>query len=84
MTDNPDTPAMTPAERRRLFRAGARGYAFFPGTGPAGETCGTCAYHVNRGWHKCALRRVSWTSSVATDIRVGSPACAKWEARDDE
>lgn len=53
-----------------------------PGTGPEGETCGTCGHHVVHIWskryHKCAL--VKPTRGPGTDIRVRSPACAKWIA----
>lgn len=82
--------AMTPAERRRLLnpkpKTQARGYAAPPGTGPAGETCGSCRYNaVQSGtsgtYHKCRLMEATWTRSAATDIRVRSPACAKWEGK---
>jgi len=58
--------------------AGA-GYAASPGTGPAGQTCGTCA-HCRRqidGWHKCAL--VLETASKKTDISRRAPACLAWQ-----
>lgn len=77
-------PALTPAQRRALFRKGPkkRGYAHPPGTGPAGETCATCK-HIRRVgnirlYRKCAL--VKWTHGAGTDILARSPACAKWEA----
>jgi hypothetical protein len=46
-----------------------------------GETCGTCAHHRTSGytgriWHKCDYKA---TSSEATDIRVGWPACELWK-----
>ena len=74
---------LTPAERRRLrTQAGSkrRGYASPPGTGPKGETCGTCQ-HIVRGrrYAKCALRRATWTHGYATDILVNADACEKWE-----
>lgn len=60
-----------------------RGYAWQPGTGPEGETCGSCKHHVRRHfakvYHKCDL--VSWTNGRATDILTKSPACKKWEAK---
>jgi hypothetical protein len=57
-----------------------RGYADRPGTGPAGETCGSCE-HVCKGKHyaKCDLSRRRWTRSRGTDVLVRSPACRKWE-----
>ena len=61
-----------------------RGYAAPPGTGPAGETCGTCQYRTYAGntqgsYPKCALRYGTWTGGRATDILVHAAACEKWE-----
>ena len=57
------------------------GYRSFPGTGPAGETCGSCAHACRfRRWAKCALMRAKWTGGPKTDIRLRTPACDKWEA----
>jgi hypothetical protein len=62
----------------------ARGYAYWPGTGPAGETCKTCQFiqrhqhakvYIKCG-HKCAPAH---TGGPATDIRARSPACKYWE-----
>lgn len=59
-----------------------RGGADRPGTGPAGETCGSCQHIVATGrrgkFHKCDLNRACWTSGPKTDIRVRWPACSKW------
>lgn len=57
-------------------------YPMPPGSGPDGETCGTCehsqrhSYHDKKYW-KCALMPIS--HGEGTDIRKGSPACQKWE-----
>lgn len=61
-----------------------RGYAYFPGTGPQGETCGSCE-HITAGrrWHKCGLARATWTSGRGTDVLVRSPACKYWQALSD-
>lgn len=61
-----------------------RGGADRPGTGPAGETCGSCKHIVrtrNGGkvFPKCSLNRACWTHGAATDIRVRWAACRKWE-----
>lgn len=58
-----------------------RGYYQPPGTGPEGETCGSCK-HIVRGrrWLKCELSRCRWTHSRGTDILSKAPACRKWEA----
>lgn len=83
-----DGPAITPAERRKLGRRDPlpRGYAATPGTGPSGETCGSCWHHATvqhaKAYHKCELMRQSWTGGRATDILVRSPACALWNAGD--
>ena len=58
-----------------------KGYAARPGTGPAGETCGTCERRVRFGrFSKCRLIKVLWTHSRRTDVLVRSPACRHWEA----
>lgn len=58
-----------------------KGYAARPGSGPAGETCKTCANaSLNTGYsknyYKCLLLQRVWTSSYGTDIRLKSPACS--------
>lgn len=59
------------------------GYADRPGTGPEGESCGTCANcRAKRGasktFYKCVLMLASWTGSRGTDVLLRSPACSKW------
>lgn len=60
----------------------ANGYAAAIGSGPAGETCGTCGNHrVNtmrsgKRFHKCGLTKQ--TSGPGSDIRVRSAACWRW------
>lgn len=61
----------------------AQGYAKPPGSGPAGERCGTCAHAVahhynNKTYWKCGLLRNHWTRSYGSDIRLKSPACSLW------
>jgi len=54
------------------------GYAGHPGMGPAGETCGTCAW-IRRGrWKKCGHQLGRISSCTATDILVSAPACEHW------
>ena len=57
-----------------------RGYADHPGTGPAGETCGSCK-HISHGrrWAKCDLTRACHTGGRRSDILVRAAACSKWE-----
>lgn len=68
----------------RIKRSGL--YADHPGTGPEGETCGSCD-HCWRGrggrYRKCNLVRALWTGGLATDIKARSPACSKWKAETD-
>lgn len=63
----------------------ARGYAARPGSGPAGETCGSCRHLVrkrmSRAYLKCELMRAVWTGGHGTDVLARSPACAKWSAK---
>jgi hypothetical protein len=83
-TPTPLDRALTPAERKRL-RGGPqpKGYAAPPGSGPAGETCGTCDHLArvqpgNRSFPKCGLMERGWTGGTASDVRVRSPACSRW------
>lgn len=59
-----------------------RGYYYHPGTGPEGETCGSCKNCVGRGGHylKCELNRARWTHGRATDILARAGACKYWES----
>lgn len=63
--------------------AEAQGYAHLPGTGPEGETCGTCAHctivRFGRAIYKCGLMHARWSGTRRTDILVTSPACARFE-----
>ncbi len=75
---------LTPKERRSLMRRGRRktGHAMPPGTGPAGETCGSCVHlarkKMAKTYLKCELQRARWTGGGASDVRAGDAACAKW------
>lgn len=76
-----DLPSHTPQTKRRgVHYIEPRGYAAPPGTGPQGETCGSCR-HLCRGrrWAKCAMIEGKWTHSRKTDVLVGAHACSKWE-----
>lgn len=80
---------LTEAQARALLKSKApqrHGYAALPGTGPAGETCGSCRHRTNRAmsksYPKCALMRAHWTGGYGTDILVRAPACRRWESRE--
>lgn len=70
-----------PRKKRAHWDGGRGGYAAEPGTGPPGETCGTCQHHhvssLSKDYHKCRLG--SDSGGPGTDIRVRAPACSKWE-----
>lgn len=71
-------------EDRLRARVGRGGYARPPGSGPKGETCGSCACLVanvrtRRHW-KCG--QIQWTFGAGTDIRRRSPACELWVVRE--
>jgi hypothetical protein len=82
---NPDSPAMTPAERKRRKPTAKRGHIALPGTGPVGETCGSCAHlyriQMAKTYLKCGLARAYWTGGAGSDVRAGDAACSKWEAK---
>lgn len=62
-----------------------RGHVLPPGSGPAGETCGSCRHLARvvlaKTYRKCGLNRANWTGGGATDVRARDAACAKWEAK---
>ena len=83
MTDLMVLPPHVLLNAKRLSRK--RGHAAPPGTGPAGETCGSCAnLFRNEQWSKtflkCGLMRGRWTGSYGTDVRARDEACSKWKA----
>jgi len=61
------------------------GYAAPPGSGPEGETCGTCNHLYRRKmaktYLKCELMQARWTGGKGTDVRSRSPACLRWEGK---
>lgn len=63
-----------------------RGHAARPGSGPKGETCGSCEHRVGvfggrRTFSKCALRRAYWTHGRHSDISKKDAACSFWLAK---
>lgn len=76
--------ALTPLERKRLkAKPRKTGHVMPPGTGPAGETCGTCKHlhrnHMSKTYLKCSLNRSKWTGGAGSDVRAGDAACKLWE-----
>lgn len=53
------------------------------GSGPAGETCKTCAHLVGvqfaKTYWKCGLMKRFWTGGSGTDVKRAWAACEKWE-----
>lgn len=73
----PDAPA--PSRRLRQLRDFA--HPAKPGTGPAGQTCRTCANRcrVEGGtkiYQKCGLLKAAWTKGPATDLHCRDAACS--------
>lgn len=62
-----------------------RGHVLPPGSGPVGETCGSCRHlfrnHMAKTYLKCELNRARWTGGGASDVRAKDAACAKWESK---
>ena|ERR1700735_5514120 len=76
-------PAHVLASKARSLKI--RGHAAAPGSGPSGETCGSCL-HLYRNqmastYLKCYLSRARWTGGAATDVKARDPACEKWERK---
>jgi hypothetical protein len=65
-----------------------RAHPYPPGSGPRGQTCGTCAKlctrHYSRKYFKCHVLMKFWSAGPATDIRKKDPACLCWEPRIDK
>ncbi len=58
------------------------------GTGPEGETCGTCKYLIrieyhNRAYRKCEKMKGHWTHGPGTDVRAKDEACRWWKPATD-
>lgn len=66
----------------------ANGYAAAPGSGPSGESCGSCRHcsvrsargSKARNFYKCDLMAQHWTYGRGSDVLLHSPACSRWEA----
>lgn len=63
-----------------------RGHPYPPGSGPRGESCGSCGKlrsggELGKRYFKCNVLRGSWTGGAGTDVRKKDPACLAWEAR---
>lgn len=72
---------MKPAPKAK--RGQAKGNAAPIGSGPMGQTCGSCAHSYRRAggsktFHKCRL--VKATGGPGSDIRLKWPACSRWQA----
>jgi hypothetical protein len=85
-TTGPIAETQQPNEARRgkHYRP-PRGYAKPPGSGPVGETCGSCQHKCRVGTRsgktflKCALLQAYRSSGTGTDIRAGAAACSMWQ-----
>lgn len=85
---NLPTGALTPKQRKALYATVPRrkGHFATPGMGPAGETCGSCAYYRSVEYHnktypKCGRTKAVWTYGAGSDIRKKDAACSGWEGK---
>lgn len=92
MVGGPKAPEPNPAKRGphvigARVPTPRRGHAGPPGSGPAGETCGSCGslhrreMYSGRGFYKCELRRADWTGGRGSDVSVRDAACLRWSPR---
>lgn len=79
-------PMLTTEQRKKLAAPcgkAKRGHVMPPGTGPKGETCGSCQYLFRRRmakvYLKCHLNQAKWSRGGKTDVRLRDHACSKWE-----
>ncbi len=63
-----------------------RAHAAAPGTGPEGETCGTCDHLwrrvLSKTYMKCCLMKDNWTGGPGSDIRCKDLACSFWKEKE--
>lgn len=83
MTDQPDLFDVGPREEERAQRTCTPHRI---GSGPAGETCGTCRHAVRVSYHdskytKCELVKAYWTHGAGSDIKLRWAACRAWEEK---
>lgn len=75
-----------PKPPAKAKRGAPKGNASPIGSGPAGETCRTCAHSrcikFAKTYHKCAL--VKATCGLGSDIRLKWPACSQWQGKGKE
>ena len=69
--------------RQALAQPKPAGYAATPGSGPEGETCGSCSFcrfKLIRGRrvYKCGRMAGCWTRGRESDVNKRSPACSEW------
>jgi hypothetical protein len=77
---HPEIFARPPSQKRD------RAHPYPPGSGPAGQSCGTCIKCVKRQFannhYKCRVMMRFWADG--TDVRLKDPACKSWEPRIDK
>jgi hypothetical protein len=66
-----------------------RAHPYAPGTGPKGQTCGTCQkcvcrHFTRKRYYKCRVLMKTWTGGAGTDIKLRDSACKSWEPRIDK
>jgi hypothetical protein len=69
-----------------LSLKGDKAHPYRPGSGPIGQSCGTCeklreTSGSRRKYFKCAVMRAHWTRGPRTDIRKKDAACLAWEPK---
>ena len=83
---HPDVLAF--AAQEKLRHPLDRAHPYPPGSGPPGQTCGTCAKlcvkECSRKYFKCHVLMKFWSCGPATDIRKKDLACMAWEPRIDK
>jgi hypothetical protein len=75
-------------KERKIAHPVDRAHPYPPGSGPPGQTCGTCAKlctrRFSKTYFKCRVLMKFWTAGPGTDIRKKDPACLCWEPRIDK
>ena len=81
-------PEFLVAAKAELLK-GDRAHPYQLGSGPAGQSCGTCeklreSSGYRRKYFKCSVMRAHWTRGPGSDIRKKDLACLAWEPKLDK
>jgi len=83
--DIPGAAVPVSGNRKKRKDPEPRGHYRPKGTGPAGETCGSCKHlyrnQMAKTYLKCGRAKAIWTGGRGSDVRARDAACEGWEEK---